>query len=253
MWLRLRQVALVADELAPVLEDLQAVFGLEVAFRDPGVKRFGLENAVIPVGTQFLEVVAPIEEGTTAGRYLERRGGSGGYMVICHTDDHAHRKARVAELGIRTVLDFDDHGYTCMQLHPRDTGGSFLEIDRQEGGEDPNGPWHPAGPSWQPAVRTTVVDGIRAVDIQGDDPVALAARWGEIVELPVQDASGTPTLALDNAEVRFVPVADGRGEGLRGVELSAVDGEAALAAAKERGLIGVDGAITICGTRFTLA
>src|SRR4051794_11157989 len=59
MWIRLRQVALVAAELAPVLDDLHDVLGLEVAYRDPGVATFGLENAVLPVGTQFLEVVAP--------------------------------------------------------------------------------------------------------------------------------------------------------------------------------------------------
>jgi hypothetical protein len=252
MWLRLRQVALVAEELAPVLDDLEAVFGLAVAFRDPGVKRFGLENAVIPVGRQFLEVVAPIEEGTTAGRYLERRKGAGGYMVITHTDDHARRKARVAELGIRTVLDFDDHGYTCMQLHPRDTGGSFLEIDRQEGGEDLDGPWHPAGPSWQEAIRTDVVDGITAVEVQSDDPAALAARWSEIVEIPVE-GDAPPVLRLDNAAVHFVPDADGRGEGLSAVHLSAVDAAAARSAAEERGLLGPDGSIAICGMRFLVS
>ena len=251
MWIRLRQVALVAEELAPVLEDLQAVFGLEVAFRDPGVVTFGLENMVIPVGSQFVEVVAPIREGTTAGRYLERRKGNGGYMVICHTDDHARRKARVAELGVRTVLNFDEHGYTCMQLHPRDTGGSFLEIDRQEGGEELDGPWSPAGPNWQPAKRTSVVDGIRAVEIQGDDPAALAQKWGDIVEIPVS-GNGTPTLRLDNAEIRFLPDTDGRGEGLSGIELSAVDANKARSAASERGLLDGD-VITICGTRFLLS
>jgi hypothetical protein len=251
MWLRLRQVALVADELAPVVEDLEAVLGLEVAFRDPGVKTFGLENAVIPVGTQFLEVVAPIQEGTTAGRYLQRRKGPGGYMVITHTDDHARRKARVEELGIRTVFGFEDHGYTCMQLHPRDTGGSFLEIDRQEGGEDPNGPWHPAGPSWQSAVRTSVVDGITGVEIQGDDPAALAARWSEIVEIPLQGGP-TPSLPLDNATVAFVPDRDGRGEGLSAVTLSAVDAASARATAEQRGLLSDDGTIAICGVRFAL-
>jgi hypothetical protein len=251
MWIRLRQVALVAEELAPVLEDLQAVFGLEVAFRDPGVVTFGLENMVIPVGSQFVEVVAPIREGTTAGRYLERRKGNGGYMVICHTDDHARRKARVAELGVRTVLNFDEHGYTCMQLHPRDTGGSFLEIDRQEGGEELDGPWSPAGPNWQPAKRTSVVDGIRAVEIQGDDPAALAQKWGDIVEIPVS-GNGTPALRLDNAEIRFLPDTDGRGEGLSGIELSAVDANKARSAASERGLLDGD-VITICGTRFLLS
>src|SRR6185437_8780205 len=64
MWLRLRQIALVARQLAPVVD--RDVFGLEVAYRDPGVEAFGLENAVLPVGNQFLEVVAPIREGTAA-------------------------------------------------------------------------------------------------------------------------------------------------------------------------------------------
>ena len=48
--MRLRQIALVARELEPVVADLCAVFDLEVAYRDPGVAEFGLQNAVMPVG-----------------------------------------------------------------------------------------------------------------------------------------------------------------------------------------------------------
>ena len=144
--LRLRQVALVANQLAPVVEDLRAVLGLEVGFNDPGVATFGLENAILPVGTQFVEIVAPVKEGTAGGRYLERRGGDGGYMVITQAEDHAARKQRVAELGVRTVLEFEEDGhYSCMQLHPADTGGSFLEIDWNEGWDTPGGDWAPAG------------------------------------------------------------------------------------------------------------
>ncbi len=129
MWLRLRQICLVAHELAPVVEQLEAVLGLEVCYRDPGVGRFGLENALLPVGNQLLEVVAPIEENTAGGRYLERRGGEGGYMVITQCDDHAARRRRVEELGVRVVTQFERHGFQNMQLHPKDTGGSFFEIE----------------------------------------------------------------------------------------------------------------------------
>jgi len=66
--MRLRQVALVARELDPVVADLTAVLGIEVAFHDPGVAEFGLRNAVMPVGDTFLEVVSPVQENTTAGR-----------------------------------------------------------------------------------------------------------------------------------------------------------------------------------------
>jgi hypothetical protein len=253
MWLKLRQVALVAEELEPVLEDLAAVLGLEVAYRDPGVARFGLENAVLPIGTQFLEVVAPTRPDTAAGRHLERRRGPGGYMVIAHTDEHDARRAKVAELGIRTVLEFDEEGYRCMQLHPSDTGGIFLEIDRQDGGDDPNGPWMPAGPSWQGAVRTGVVDGIRAVELQANDADAVAARWSEITDLPVErDAGGRPALSFDGDAIRFLPDSDGRGNGVAGIELSTTDPDRARAAAADRGLAGDDGVITLCGTRILL-
>ena len=39
--------------------------------------QFGLTNAVFTVGDTFVEVVAPAQPDTTAGRYLERRGGHG--------------------------------------------------------------------------------------------------------------------------------------------------------------------------------
>ena len=250
--LRLRQLALMGRELAPVVDDMREVFGLEVAFRDPAVAAFGLENALFPVGNQFIEVLAPIREGTAGGRYLERRKGDGGYMVILQCDDHAPRKRRVAELGIRKVMEQDDPEYRLMQLHPRDTGGSFLEIDVQVGGEDGN-VWHPAGHHWHSAVRTDVVRSIATAEIQSPEPTQLAARWGEIVELPVkEDAEGHPSLRLDNAGVRFVDESDGRGEGLSGIDLVVVDRPRLLAAAERRGRRTSDNVVTICGVRFHL-
>ena len=86
MKIQLRQICLVARELEPVIEDLTDVLGINQCYVDPGVGIFGLENALMPVGRNFLEVVAPIQEGTAAGRYLDRRGGNGGYMVITQAD-----------------------------------------------------------------------------------------------------------------------------------------------------------------------
>ena len=147
MWLRLRQIALVAEKLAPVEREFADVLGIKVGYRDPGVGHFGLENALMPIGNQLLEVVAPIQENTAGGRYLTRRGGDGGYMVITQCDDHAPRRARVEALGVRIVNQFDSGEFSNMQLHPKDTGGSFFEIDEQRGerAHDADGPWEPAG------------------------------------------------------------------------------------------------------------
>jgi hypothetical protein len=175
--IRLRQVALVAHDLESVVKDLDAAFGLAVAFRDPGVATFGLVNAVLPVGEQFIEVVSPTRPGTAGGRHLDRMGGDGGYMVICHTDDQGPFKARATSLGIRSAVEHDDHGYKIWQLHPGDTGGSFLEIDFQPDWDADPKPWLPAGPDWHAAVFTDVIDGIMGVELAVPDVVTVAARW----------------------------------------------------------------------------
>jgi hypothetical protein len=253
MWLRLRQICLVAHALEPAVENLRAVFGLEVCYRDPGVGRFGLENALLPVGDQFLEVVAPIEEHTAGGRYLEKRGGEGGYMVITQCDDHAPRRRRVEELGIRLATQFERAGFQNMQLHPKDTGGSFFEIDCQTDGLEPDGPWEPAGPDWWPARRLDVVSSIDAAEIQSPEPRRVAERWSEIAEIPLEeDEQGRIVMPFENARLRFVEATDGRPEGLGGLDLRAVDRERALATADERGLRSDDDLILICGTRFRL-
>src|SRR5438477_582184 len=82
-----------------------------------------------------------------------------------------------------------------------------LEIDQTEGGDQgPDGPWEPAGNDWQKAVRTEVVKAITAVEIQGERPEVIANRWADIIEAPVEKGEGgAPTVALENASIRFVP------------------------------------------------
>lgn len=255
MWLRLRQIACIAQELAPVEKELIDVLGIAVCYRDPGVAHFGLENALFPIGNQLLEVVAPIQEGTAGGRYLERRGGDGGYMVITQCDEHPPRRKRVDELGIRIVLDNKSKEFVNMQLHPADTGGSFFEIDQQlgEGAHDPDGPWHPAGPNWQAARRTDRVGAIVAAEMQCDDPRKVAERWAEIAQLNAQQTGNGARLELDNATLRFVPCEDGRPEGLGGIDLKANDKQAVLRAAEAAGRVSGTNQVMLCGLRMNLA
>jgi hypothetical protein len=241
---RIRQVALVARQLAPVVEDLRAVLGIEVGYRDPGVGKYGLENVVMPVGDTFLEVVAPVTEGTTAGRYLERRDGDGGYMVIMQVDDIDATRKHVEDLGIRVVERIDRPGAWATQLHPKDVPGSFLSLDAM----DPPEEWQWAGPTWREHV-TPGVGGIVAAELQAADSRTLAARWAEVLQVPVATGEGGLELRFDGSLLRFVSAADGRGDGLAGIDVALADPEAALSRARERGLP-VDGnMVPICGMR----
>ena len=252
MWLRLRQICLVTENLEPVVETLEYVFGIEVCYVDPAVGKYGLDNRLFPIGSQFLELVCPTESGTAAGRYLERRGGDGGYMVITQCDDLAPRRQRAAELGIRIANALDHGPFQGIQLHPRDTGAAFFELDCQGDDMTPDGTWHPAGPNWRAHRRTAVVSAIRAAELQSDDPRALGERWSAMAELELKSHPQGFEMALENATVRFVPATDGRGDGLAGLDLEATEPAAARAAAQARGLLGPDGDISICGMRFNL-
>ena len=202
-----------AADLSPVEADIEEHLGLEPCFRDPGVARFGLHNVLYPVGDQLLEVVSPTEAGTTAGRLLAKRGGDGGYMVILQVDDLEPHRRRFAEVGARVVFEAAADGVTGLHLHPSDVGGAILSVDRTDDWDA----WPWAGPDWPNHVRTEQVQRIRAVEVQAHDPEAMAARWSDVLGI----TAGGTTVPLDEGEVRFVEVLDGRGEGVSGLELVA--------------------------------
>ena len=247
--MKIRQLALVARELAPVEEQISGVFGLEVCYRDAGVGRYGLENALWAIGDTFLEVVAPVQEGTTAGRYLERRGGDGGYMVILQCDDIEAERAHVNSLGIRVVEKIDRPGAWGTHLHPKDVPGAILSIDAME----PPTEWQWAGPRWREHVSTDVAVSLVAAEIQAAEPAALAVRWSEVLRRPVETRDGSPTVLLDNGTyVRFVAVTDGRGEGIGGIDIAVCDPAEVERRARSAGCPVADGVVTVCGTRFRL-
>jgi hypothetical protein len=252
-YLRLRQLCLVAAELEPAIADLGGIFGLDICYRDGNVAKYGLVNALLPVGKCFLEVVAPTRAGTAAGRYLERRQGDGGYMVIIDCDDIERRRRQIEELGVRIANPIRHDTYTGLQLHPRDTGGCMLELNHTSGGESLDGPYLPAGPRWQAAMRTDVTTALLGAVLQSPEPERLAARWAEVLERPVtRGAAGEPQIVLDLGKLRFVAEADRRGEGLAGIDLAVTDRARILAQAERRGCAVAGGTVTVCGTRFGL-
>jgi hypothetical protein len=205
--IRLRQVALVASDLASVVDALCERLSLRVCFRDPGVAEFGLHNALFTIGDQFLEVVSPQKPDTTAGRLLARRGGDGGYMALFEVDDLDARVARLAEQRARVVWGIDLPDIRGRHLHPRDVGGAIVSLDEPV----PNGSWRWGGPDWRAHADNAVVNGIAGIAIGAADPKAMRARWSE--------------LGFAHA-VRF-QAAGPRGEGIDELELVATDRERA--------------------------
>ena len=172
----IRQIVMVSGLRDPIVNDLCELFNFEVAFNDPGVAHFGLENAVIPIGTDFLEVVSPVEENTTAGRYLNKRGGDGGYMIIIQVDKFEDSQKLVNEYNIKTVWETDLPKAKAMHLHPKQMGGAILSLDWME----PKESWKWAGPNWEENISGSI-KGIDGVEIQSDDPELMLNTWLRIL------------------------------------------------------------------------
>lgn len=252
-YLRLRQICLVAPALAAMEDDLKAIFGLQECYRDSNVHRYGLENVLFPVGTSFIEVVAPTRDGTAAGRFLEQRNG-GGYMVILDCDDAKRRRQHAEDIGIRVanLIQYDD--YLGVQLHPRDTGAAMIEFNQTRGGERIDGPYHPAGPDWQSAVRTEVTTRLAAVTIEAPDPEAFARRWADLIECPMERcADGQYYLRLDDGDIRFSAGSTSGQPTFSGIDLQVVDCAKVLKSASERGYATGDGVIELGGIKITLS
>lgn len=243
----LRQLVIVSSLRDPVVDSLCKLFDIKVSFNDPGVAHFGLENAVLPVGTDFLEVVSPVEENTTAGRYLDRRNGDGGYMVIIQVDDFSEAKKNVKENNITVVWESDHPEAKAIHLHPKQMGGAIVSLDWM----NPKASWKWAGPNWDDFVNTSSVKRFVGVEIQSDDPEGMKNKWQAVLQISNEKTSENQ-INLDNTWIRFIKEEDGRGPGVSSFCLEASDKDALLNKASDLGLIIKDN-IVIGGVKFLLS
>jgi hypothetical protein len=215
---RLRQVALVARDCGQVTDALRGSFGWPPPFCDPGVGTFGLTNAVFAVGDTFIEVVAPIRPGTAAGRYLERRGGAGGYMAIFQVPDIETARRRIADLAVRVVWTTDLPDMAGTHLHPKDVPGAIVSLDWA----DPAESWRWAGPAWTGQAPGHEPGGVTALTIEVTDPAAAAAGWAAVLGVSAATGAGTAAIELSGSgqRLRFVQARPGRGEGISAVTIA---------------------------------
>ena len=232
--MRLRQGVLVDWELEPLCGQLRGELGLDEPYADPGVREFGLRNAVMGLGDTFIEVIAPVDHSAPARRRLERRG-SGGYMLIVQVDDVEAARRRAADADVRIVWRADLTDIAGTHLHPADVGGTLLSLDEAR----PEQTWHWAGPEWTGGVPVRRPGELRGVTIAASNPAAVAARWAAVLGRDVSHGD-TAEIRLDRGVIRFVPSPEGA-DGILGFDV-------AVAAEVRAGRVHLDAG----GVRFTL-
>lgn len=224
---RLRQVVLITRDLSAVTGSLEAELGLAGGYKDEGVGHFGLENRVIAAGDCFIEVLTPLTDQSAGHRYLERRGGDGGYMAIFQFRDREEPRRRAVELGIRIAWQADLDDISGTHLDPRDVPGAIVSLDWA----DPPESWHWAGPEWQGAAAKAAArpGGITSLEIGVADPETVAAKWAQVLG-PDAHLDGMRILLPEAGQVlTFVESADRPSEGIIGcgLALDSPDGRSA--------------------------
>ena len=243
--MKLRQVTLVAENLAQTRQQFFRLLGLDDDFADEGLGLFGLKNSVMTIGETFLEIVSPKHDNTTAGRFLEQRQGDGGYMFLAQVPDIVPVRVRIDALGIRKVWEADREDVAAFHVHPKDIGAAIVSFDEMRPAEE----WVWAGPKWRER-SAQYVSTISGTTIQSEDPEAIGRRWSEAFGKPIKWDGDRFQLLLDEGLIEFVEATDGRGDGIAAVQFDTEDLKALKSVAAGMDLDWQDNEVVLCGTRL---
>ena len=243
--MKIRQVALACLDLEKTDATLRRLLGCDEAYVDPEIIYFGLDNSVYTVGDCFLEVVSPVRSNTAAGRFLDRRGGDRGYMVIVQVENLAKEQTRLADTSIRTVFADDRGNAKAIHLHPKDVPGAIPSLDEMT----PPETWMWAGSGWEQRAGRHV-GGILAVEIRSLDPRATGLCWAEAYGIELLSSGQGWRLEMGGTEIRFAFDAAAADPALMAIDFDAIDLPTICAVADDMGLKRDGHIVRVCGVDF---
>ncbi|MAK63058.1 MAG: hypothetical protein CMK09_18975 [Ponticaulis sp.] len=235
--LRLRQLVIATDHMEHA-DTLQRILALGAPYVDPGVRQFGLTNAVYAIGDQFLEFVIPTQADAPASRFI-KRFGVGGYMAIFQVPDIAVARTRVDTFGYRRIWNADFPEIAASHIHPADLGGAIVSFDEPKPPES----WKWGGPDWQ---KNSIEGRLTGAELTSPDPAQLATKWA--------GALGAEKISPTEFETQDGPIRciDGAGEKLTAFSLSIDDRADTLNAASDEGCLMTEKGFKLAGVEFQL-
>jgi methylmalonyl-CoA/ethylmalonyl-CoA epimerase len=124
------------DHVAIAVRDLDsAVAGYKVRYRVEPLSREviedqGVEEAMIPVGGSFVQLLQPLGPDTPVGRFLEKNGEGLHHVAYAVTNIEA-ALSHLKESGARLIDESPRKGGRGTRIafvHPADLGGTLIEL-----------------------------------------------------------------------------------------------------------------------------
>lgn len=125
----LDHVGIAVRDLEASIDGYREKYGVEPLHREV-VESQGVEEALLPVGGSFVQLLTPLEPAGPVGRFLEKRGEGLhhiAYAVLDIEDALQHLRASGARL-IDETHRVGGRGAKIAFVHPSDLGGTLIEL-----------------------------------------------------------------------------------------------------------------------------
>jgi methylmalonyl-CoA/ethylmalonyl-CoA epimerase len=127
--LNLDHVGIAVNDLNETLEGYRERYGVEPLYREV-VETQGVEEAMIPLGGSFVQLLQPLGPDTPVGRFLEKRG-EGLHHVAFMVASIEIALEHLREQGARLIDEQPrpgGRGARIAFVHPADLGGTLIEL-----------------------------------------------------------------------------------------------------------------------------
>jgi len=133
---RIDHIGVAVEQIEPALELYRGRFGLELVHREL-VREQGVDAALLDLGENHIELLAPLGPETPVGRFLASRG-PGLHHVAYQVPDIDATLDQLKEAGFALIDErprVGIRGSRVAFMHPRGTAGVLTEIVEPAGDE----------------------------------------------------------------------------------------------------------------------
>lgn len=127
--LNLDHVGIAVHDLDHALDEYREKYGITPLYRET-VASQGVEEAMIPLGGSFIQLLQPLGPETPVGRFLAKKGEGVHHLAWAVADINAaleHLKAQGARL-VDSEPRPGGGGTRIAFVHPRDLAGTLIEL-----------------------------------------------------------------------------------------------------------------------------
>jgi methylmalonyl-CoA/ethylmalonyl-CoA epimerase len=127
--LNLDHIGIAVRDLDAAIDGYRRRYGVEPLYREV-VETQGVEEAMIPVGGSFVQLLQPLTPDSPVGKYVEKNGEGLHHIAFAVADIEAALEHLAAE-GVRLIDEtarVGGRGAKIAFVHPKDLTGTLIEL-----------------------------------------------------------------------------------------------------------------------------